>query len=1784
MKDRIAFQNTKVTLESMSCVRVIGRGGFGVVKMVQAAPRVARDLLPAVFHLRTALAASACPACPSLECPHVALPACPGLQCGDCSCPEPAGLGGLGPLLWAGAGIALASAVVGGFTGFLLGALVGVPCGGRWVCLTPDLQLQIHDLNDQRHKVLSRRAAFLANVAAASYVFDDDAVSAAQMEEFRSQAKVQAAILGDGEFDDVEVHKWVVYQVDDEHFGKEVPEEVLADGQRFVHLGNLGVVDWLGAKRFVERVRDDKVDDWKEKRESSEGDSRILGLHRKRGKRNLALSDAVDLFTEETFDDWPFPPPRAAKEYLESIRDGPGSMVVYESEWRQDSGVGDGTAALHEHRNNTEVLRLAHQVDQLNVPNLACFEQLVRRQIQIEMAVERNAKHPDYAGLDLVMGGPTTESGAAASAGFRGWIYKKQGERAQTLKQSRLLREERLNEDKRHRSGKACPSPPTVLTVEALASGGDSAARGVRGTPLQCDVLQHVARRVKAYGPPPRDLDEDGALAELLASRDLYSQEPKNLAEYDISKLKICRSGTVAKDAKTLLPPETAGLIKHYKHCVERDAEQILEARAAVDFPRPYWDPKLARDHDSLFELVGRLRDANLIGFRKKLKAKVGIFFVKKKDPAWIRLIIGARQANRCHKTPPKTRLGSVGGFCELDLSDTALQDLGGFGGISEIWGGTSDVDDCFYQMLVEELGSWFGIDLPRAAGAWGVTQVYDDDLGRRVAVGPSEVVYPVFHGMAMGWAWALHFANEAISHLATKSAVCPRSLVRERTPAPVLRAGQAVSGVYVDNFTTLAGDRETALDSVQRFRHAAEEAHIGTHVDSEVAVVFESLGVVFDGKRRCLRHVPRRAWRVYLATRALRRRRWIHGNVMEIWLGHVVNLFSLSRPALACLQAVYPFVAAARGRRVRLTPAIKNEMRLVQGLLFLSEYDLGADFSHEVYCSDSSSFGYALLSTTATSSELRDLTRYRERWRFKLVDTLPEVGLLRPEWVEYAGGRLAPGGSWEFPEGAYADVAVRGSRPCAIGPQTQFGRSLEAASQERPFSRPRVGRRSREPRPRPRQEEVEVPSAVPPIDRCWDDLRRWRHLRVGRWRWTEEHINVKEGRVSLFGLRRATRSRHNHGKRVASIGDNLVSICAFEKGRAKSWALNALARRAASYQIAARIRWHSRHVESKRNVADAGSRLHETVALELFAGEAGLTCALRSRGLRVGPPFELERGAKFDLTRKSTQNLIKSWILSGLIWYIHLGTPCTVWSVARRGVSNLGKAYAKEAVAVELALFTVEVCVLASRCGVLWSLENPSSSGLWEFKPVVDLMGLPKVFKVSFHMCQYEVLHKKPTTVLTNLSVLGVMCIASLKGRSESWEQMDQVLSTSGMKILPRLSDGDGIQPSRERLRGVVKGAILKSPLERRTTSATTGYGLAATARSGPRRQKALRRQAVAARAAAPPDRFLQESTAGDKAKDIYRRELEKFYDWAEQQSRPVGSLSLATTMKEYFFSKFQEGYGPSVGRAVFFGYLLLKSNNYKQERERLSDVERAIAGWAKRSREVVKDPAPQEVLLDMGAWMLDNGRGESAACLALQLDDYGRPSESVELVVGNMLPPVPGVRGTASRDWGVVFAPAELGFVTKTGQVDDSVVLGSPSRPWAPKVAAALVQRVTQTSGGRSMPADPRAPLFRSLTLAKYEHDFKAASKALNYTKLNVTPHTVRHTAPSHDIYHKHRNLEQVRRRGRWAAKKSVTRYERHAKLLKQYNKLDRVQISRMNRSAQSFPDKLLSYLRKR
>ena len=52
-----------------------------------------------------------------------------------------------------------------------------------------------------------------------------------------------------------------------------------------------------------------------------------------------------------------------------------------------------------------------------------------------------------------------------------------------------------------------------------------------------------------------------------------------------------------------------------------------------------------------------------------------------------------------------------------------------------------------------------------------------------------------------------------------------------------------------------------------------------------------------------------------------------------------------------------------------------------------------------------------------------------------------------------------------------------------------------------------------------------------------------------------------------------------------------MVGVCVFDKGRARSFALNALCRRAAAYQVGCAIRWRVRHIPTDRMIADFGSR-----------------------------------------------------------------------------------------------------------------------------------------------------------------------------------------------------------------------------------------------------------------------------------------------------------------------------------------------------------------------------------------------------------------------------------------------------------------------------------------------------------------------------------------------------------------------------------------------------------------
>ena len=138
-----------------------------------------------------------------------------------------------------------------------------------------------------------------------------------------------------------------------------------------------------------------------------------------------------------------------------------------------------------------------------------------------------------------------------------------------------------------------------------------------------------------------------------------------------------------------------------------------------------------------------------------------------------------------------------------------------------------------------------------------------------------------------------------------------------------------------------------------------------------------------------------------------------------------------------------------------------------------------------------------------------------------------------------------------------------------------------------------------------------------------------------------------------------------------------------------------------------------------------------------------------------MGSPIDICFGKLYDLSRRVTQRAVLKLLKSGLVWYVHFGTPCCVWSIARTRVTNIAKAIDKEQLGLEFALVTVECCRELSKQGVFFSIENPATSRLWSFDPIQSLLSLPATFVVDFTMCAYGRPYKKCTRFLSNFHPL---------------------------------------------------------------------------------------------------------------------------------------------------------------------------------------------------------------------------------------------------------------------------------------------------------------------------------------------------------------------------------------------------------------------------------------------
>ena len=118
---------------------------------------------------------------------------------------------------------------------------------------------------------------------------------------------------------------------------------------------------------------------------------------------------------------------------------------------------------------------------------------------------------------------------------------------------------------------------------------------------------------------------------------------------------------------------------------------------------------------------------------------------------------------------------------------------------------------------------------------------------------------------------------------------------------------------------------------------------------------------------------------------------------------------------------------------------------------------------------------------------------------------------------------------------------------------------------------------------------------------------------------------------------------------------------------------------------------------------------------MEIFAGCARLSGAVRESGLLTGCPFELEHGDWFDITCPRILRLVLTWIKNRRVWLVHLAPPCTFWSQALAGRSQhhqqtgLSAAHAEEVVLLARARQpSLASIVLISADSLTSSLSNP--------------------------------------------------------------------------------------------------------------------------------------------------------------------------------------------------------------------------------------------------------------------------------------------------------------------------------------------------------------------------------------------------------------------------------------------------------------------------------------------
>ena len=177
------------------------------------------------------------------------------------------------------------------------------------------------------------------------------------------------------------------------------------------------------------------------------------------GERWRTIPEAYAASQEAPFDDWPLDGVRSTSFVLKQLRRHNRNFVSSHSEWVRNSGIRATDRAVHEHGVLSKALELGACYDQVQLPNLAMAEVLVKRRMLIEAACKGRPEAPKFEGAEHIMGYREEETGEVIDPEVIKYQAAKMKDETAVMKEQRLKKEEaEAARRERGASGHAAPA------------------------------------------------------------------------------------------------------------------------------------------------------------------------------------------------------------------------------------------------------------------------------------------------------------------------------------------------------------------------------------------------------------------------------------------------------------------------------------------------------------------------------------------------------------------------------------------------------------------------------------------------------------------------------------------------------------------------------------------------------------------------------------------------------------------------------------------------------------------------------------------------------------------------------------------------------------------------------------------------------------------------------------------------------------------------------------------------------------------------------------------------------------------------------------------------------------------------------------------------------------------------------------------------------------------------------------------------------------------------------